>query len=70
MGTGGTTGTLASTSFNVASGATLAFNRSSAYTATPMTVAGNLSYTSAGQLAMNGTYGATRLPPFQATKST
>ena len=62
VGGGGATGTLPTTPLTVALGATLAYNFSSAYTATPLTVTGNLAYTSAGRLTLNaGTYGGNQV---------
>ena len=61
VGNGGSTGSLASTVFMVSPNATLAYNVSSGYTATPMAVAGNLSYTSTGILGLNGTYSGNQI---------
>ena len=57
IGGGGTTGSIATASVTVAPGASLVYNLSNAFTAPPLSVAGNLSYISAAQLGLSGTYG-------------
>ena len=61
IGGGGPTGSIPTAAVTVASGATLVYNLSTAYTAPPLTVAGNLYYISAAQLGLSGTYGADQL---------
>ncbi len=61
IGGGGTTGSIPTAGLTVNSGAKLAYQFSSAFTATPLTVSGDLSYASGAVLTLNGTYGANQL---------
>ena len=61
VGGGGATGAIPASPLAVASGATLAYQFSTAFTAPAQAVTGNLSYTSAAQLGMAGTYGGYQL---------
>ena len=61
IGGGGPTGSIPTGAITVASGATLSYNLSSAFTAAPLTVNGNLSYNSAAQLIMAGTYAGNQI---------
>lgn len=58
VGAGGTTGSILTNSLTVASGATLTYNLSPAFTAVPLTVTGSVNYISGDVLSMSGTYGA------------
>ena len=61
IGGGGAAGSIPASPLTVALGATLAYSFSSAFTAPPLTVSGNLAYTSAAQLTLSGTYGANQI---------
>ena len=60
VGSGGAVGSIPTASIAVLPGATLAYNLGT-YTATPLSVAGNLSYTATGQLGLSGTYGGNQI---------